>query len=42
MLAELGKRSGLVIATGGGCVTRPENYHCSLLHPTEPILLPDA
>ena len=25
-LAELGKRSGLVIATGGGCVTRPENY----------------
>ena len=29
-LAELGKRSGLVIATGGGCVTREENYH--LLH----------
>lgn len=25
VLAELGKRSGLVIATGGGCVTRPEN-----------------
>lgn len=25
ILAELGKRSGLVIATGGGCVTRPEN-----------------
>ena len=25
-LAELGKRSGCVIATGGGCVTRPENY----------------
>ncbi len=29
-LAELGKRSGLVIATGGGCVTRAENY--PLLH----------
>ena len=25
VLAELGARSGLVIATGGGCVTRPEN-----------------
>lgn len=25
-LAQLGKQSGLVIATGGGCVTRPENY----------------
>ena len=25
MLAELGKRSGIVLATGGGCVTRPEN-----------------
>ena len=25
-LAELGKRSGLVIATGGGCVTRERNY----------------
>lgn len=25
-LAELGKRTGCVIATGGGCVTRPENY----------------
>ena len=24
-LAELGKCSGAVIATGGGCVTRPEN-----------------
>ena len=23
---RLGKASGLVIATGGGCVTRPENY----------------
>lgn len=26
LLRELGKASGLVIATGGGCVTRPENY----------------
>ena len=26
MLTQLGKTSGLVIATGGGCVTRPENY----------------
>lgn len=30
VLAELGKQSGLVIATGGGCITRPENY--PLLH----------
>lgn len=30
VLAELGQRSGLVIATGGGCVTRPENY--DLIH----------
>lgn len=30
VLAELGKRSGLVIATGGGCVTRQRNY--PLLH----------
>ncbi len=30
VLQELGKRSGLVIATGGGCVTREENY--PLLH----------
>ena len=29
-IAELGKRSGAVIATGGGCVTREENY--DLLH----------
>ncbi len=29
-LAELGKQSGLVIATGGGCVTHSENY--PLLH----------
>ena len=26
VLADFGKRSGLIIATGGGCVTRPENY----------------
>ena len=25
-LQELGKRSGIILATGGGCVTRPENY----------------
>lgn len=25
-IADLGKRSGAVIATGGGCVTREENY----------------
>ena len=30
ILADLGKRSGYVIATGGGCITRPENY--PLLH----------
>ena len=30
VLSELGKESGLVIATGGGCVTRDENY--PLLH----------
>ncbi len=30
VLCELGKKSGCVIATGGGCVTREENY--SLLH----------
>ena len=30
VLAELGSKSGLVIATGGGCVTREENY--SALH----------
>ena len=29
-LSELGKQSGLVIATGGGCVTKPSNY--PLLH----------
>ena len=26
LLADLGKRSGLILSTGGGCVTRPENY----------------
>lgn len=30
VLEEIGKLSGKVIATGGGCVTRPENY--PLLH----------
>lgn len=25
ILSDIGKRSGLVISTGGGCVTRPEN-----------------
>ena len=30
VLEQLGKRSGIILATGGGCVTRPENY--SLLH----------
>ncbi len=30
VLAELGKQSGLIIATGGGCVTKEENY--PLLH----------
>ena len=30
VLSQLGKSSGLVIATGGGCVTREENY--PLLH----------
>lgn len=30
VLRQLGMQSGLVIATGGGCVTRDENY--SLLH----------
>ena len=26
VLADLGKKSGLIIATGGGCVTQKENY----------------
>jgi len=29
-IAQLGKRSGIILATGGGCVTRQENY--PLLH----------
>ena len=36
ILADLGKRSGLVIATGGGCVTKRENY--PLLHQNGRIL----
>ena len=36
VLSQLGKQSGLVIATGGGCVTRPENY--PLLHQNGTIL----
>ena len=35
-LAELGKRSGLVIATGGGCVTQQRNY--PLLHQNGTLL----
>ena len=35
ILAQLGQRSGLVIATGGGCVTRYENY--PLLHQNSTI-----
>ncbi len=34
-LEELGKQSGLVIATGGGCVTREQNY--PLLHQNSKI-----
>ena len=36
VLAELGMESGLVIATGGGCVTREENY--PLLHQNSRII----
>lgn len=36
VLSQLGKQSGLVIATGGGCVTRAENY--PLLHQNGTIL----
>ncbi len=36
MLAQFGKESGLVIATGGGCVTREENY--GLLHQNGKII----
>lgn len=35
-LKELGNQSSLVISTGGGCVTRPENY--DLLHQNSTIL----
>ena len=36
VLSELGKQSGLVIATGGGCVTKAENH--PLLHQNGRIL----
>ena len=36
VLSDLGKQSGLVIATGGGCVTREENH--PLLHQNGHIL----
>ena len=36
VLAELGKQSGLIIATGGGCVTRKDNYDA--LHQNGTIL----
>ncbi len=36
VLSESGKQSGLVISTGGGCVTRPHNY--SLLHQNGKII----
>ena len=35
MLEEFSKRSGLILATGGGVVTRPENY--PLLHQNSTI-----
>ena len=34
-IAELSKRSGIILATGGGCVTRAENY--PLLHQNSTI-----
>ena len=37
VIAEFGKRSGLVIATGGGCVTQARNY--PLLHQNGTIFL---
>ena len=37
ILSEIGKQSSLVIATGGGCVTRKENY--DLLHQNGDIFL---
>ncbi len=36
VLSQLGKQSSLVIATGGGCVTKEHNYH--LLHQNGTIL----
>ena len=39
VLAELGKQSQLIIATGGGVVTREENY--SLLHQNSVIVFLD-
>ena len=36
-LEHLGKQSGMILATGGGCVTRPENY--PLLHQNGRIFL---
>ena len=36
VLADLGKLSGVILATGGGCVTRPENY--GLLHQNSRIV----
>ena len=35
-IAQLGKRSGIILATGGGCVTRAENY--PLLHQNSTIV----
>lgn len=35
-LGEIGKQSGRILATGGGCVTRPENY--PLLHQNGSII----
>ena len=36
VLADLGKQSGLILSTGGGCVTRERNY--PLLHQNSRIL----
>ena len=36
VIAQISKESGAVIATGGGCVTRPENY--PLLHQNSSII----
>ena len=38
VLAAQGKRSGIILSTGGGCVTRPENY--PLLHQNGVIFCP--